>query len=93
MVIELCDKLLVGTEKQREISSISLKTILCEVPTSLAKPVLAFITPKLIKGIAAVSSYILSVENCSNMLSLCKQDYEYYVHPVYTISVYNVKKK
>ena len=62
MTNKLCDKLLNGKEQHRDIASIALKTIVCEVPTtSAAQSILVSVTPKLIRGITGpVSSYLLS---------------------------------
>uniref|UniRef100_A0A166GKY0 TATA-binding protein interacting (TIP20) domain-containing protein n=1 Tax=Daucus carota subsp. sativus TaxID=79200 RepID=A0A166GKY0_DAUCS len=52
MTNKLCDKLLNGKEQHRDIASIALKTIVCEVPTtSAAQSILVSVTPKLIRGI------------------------------------------
>ncbi|KAL2460609.1 Cullin-associated NEDD8-dissociated protein 1 [Abeliophyllum distichum] len=54
MTTKLCDKLLNGKEQHRDISSIALKTIVSEVPTSsIAQSVLVSISPKLIRGITS----------------------------------------
>ncbi|CAI9765281.1 unnamed protein product [Fraxinus pennsylvanica] len=54
MTNKLCDKLLNGKEQHRDISSIALKTIVSEVPTSsIAQSVLVSISPKLIRGITS----------------------------------------
>lgn len=53
MTDRLCDKLLNGKEQHRDIASIALKTIVSEVPSSVAQSILVSISPKLIKGITA----------------------------------------
>ncbi|CAA2963726.1 cullin-associated NEDD8-dissociated 1 [Olea europaea subsp. europaea] len=54
MANKLCDKLLNGKEQHRDISSIALKTIVSEVPTSsIAQSILVSISPKLIRGITS----------------------------------------
>ncbi|CAH9109572.1 unnamed protein product [Cuscuta epithymum] len=53
MTNKLCDKLLNGKEQHRDIASIALKTIVSEVPSSVAQSILVSISPKLIKGITA----------------------------------------
>ncbi|KAF2294067.1 hypothetical protein GH714_007230 [Hevea brasiliensis] len=52
MTNKLCDKLLNGKDQHRDIASIALKTIVCEVTTqSLAQSILVSLPPQLIKGI------------------------------------------
>ncbi|VFQ60675.1 unnamed protein product [Cuscuta campestris] len=53
MTDKLCDKLLNEKEQHRDISSIALKTIVSEVPSSVVQSILVSISPKLIKGITA----------------------------------------
>lgn len=60
MANKLCDKLLNGKEQHRDISSIALKTIVSEVPTSsIAQSILVSISPKLIRGITSQVSYYI----------------------------------
>ncbi|XP_058007206.1 cullin-associated NEDD8-dissociated protein 1 [Hevea brasiliensis] len=54
MTNKLCDKLLNGKDQHRDIASIALKTIVCEVTTqSLAQSILVSLPPQLIKGITS----------------------------------------
>ncbi|XP_074329684.1 cullin-associated NEDD8-dissociated protein 1-like [Apium graveolens] len=53
LVVALCNKLQGGTERQFHIPIISLKTILCEVPSISVKSAIVLITPELVKGITS----------------------------------------
>ena len=48
---ELCSKVLTGSEEQRDICSIGLKTVVLEMPTSMAGAAIRRLTPDLISGV------------------------------------------
>ena len=47
----LCNSVLSGTEEQRDICSIGLKTVVLEMPASMAGSAIRLLTPQLIKGV------------------------------------------
>ena len=53
----LCTSVLCGSEEQRDISSIGLKTVVLEMPSSMATPAIRRLTPSLIKGCVAAHCY------------------------------------
>ena len=60
MVNKLCDKLLNGKDPNRDIASIALKTIIAEVPTSLAEKIPVSLSPQLINGVISAVSVLLN---------------------------------
>lgn len=61
MVNKLCDKLLNGKDPNRDIASIALKTIIAEVPTSLAEKIPVSLSPQLINGVISAVSVLLLI--------------------------------
>ncbi|KAJ1702873.1 hypothetical protein LUZ63_002652 [Rhynchospora breviuscula] len=69
MVNKLCDKLLNGKDPNRDIASIALKTIIAEVPTSLAEKIPVSLSPQLINGVTSAEK---SAEiKCESLDILC----------------------
>lgn len=60
MVNKLCDKLLNGKDPNRDIASIALKTIIAEVPASLAEKIPVSLSPQLINGVTSAVSVLLN---------------------------------
>jgi len=52
IMVELCGQVLTGKEEQRDICSIGLKTVVLEMPHSMAQAAVRQLTPKLISGIS-----------------------------------------
>ena len=50
-MLSLCGHVLTGTEEQRDICSIGLKTVVLEMPPSMANLAIRHLTPKLIQGV------------------------------------------
>jgi hypothetical protein len=61
MVNKLCDKLLNGRDPNRDIASIAMKTIIAEVPTSLAEKIPISLSPQLINGVISSVSVLLNI--------------------------------
>ena len=51
MMMSLCKILLTGSEEQRDICAIGLKTVVLEMPTSMAGTAIRRLTPQLIQGV------------------------------------------
>ena len=51
IMAELCSKVLSGSEEQRDICSIGLKTVVLEMPSSMAAAAIRQLTPQLIVGV------------------------------------------
>jgi len=51
VMLSLCGHVLTGTEEQRDICSIGLKTVVLEMPPSMASLAIRHLTPKLIQGV------------------------------------------
>ena len=51
IMTSLCSNVLSGTEEQRDICSIGLKTVVLEMPASMATSAIRQLTPQLIKGV------------------------------------------
>ena len=49
--LQLCTNVLSGTEEQRDICSIGLKTVVLEMPGSMACTAIRHLTPQLIRGV------------------------------------------
>ncbi|KAF3321511.1 cullin-associated NEDD8-dissociated protein 1-like protein [Carex littledalei] len=69
MVNKLCDKLLNGKDPNRDIASIALKTIIAEVPTSLAEKIPVSLSPQLINGV--ISAEKSAEIKCESLDILC----------------------
>jgi len=51
VMLSLCGHVLTGSEEQRDICSIGLKTVVLEMPPSMANLAIRHLTPKLIQGV------------------------------------------
>ena len=51
VMLSLCNQVLSGTEEQRDICSIGLKTVVLEMPASMAASAIRQLTPQLIAGV------------------------------------------
>ena len=51
IMTSLCQNILTGTEEQRDICSIGLKTVVLEMPVSMAAAAIRQLTPQLIVGV------------------------------------------